>query len=456
MPAIKNDKPTVPRPVSPGVQRSLTQTRHRHVIAGCIMLAIVALSLSYVAVLRGSHAGVAAEELKAAQRPTDWDRLRLCSVVPEYDRTLKRVVVSLAQRDTELSLHHEILQRLPQYTEIILLVPERNLQAIRVELRDKSYQSRVHVVMYDSKPIEDARYYMLFRDKDKLVQIDNDSRTAVAQQGSTWAQDFFEVTMDPDGRPVLLTSVVHKYFCAQDAKSNLSVIRDNIYLERLESVGLQVQTLPLAFMGGNILIDKIGGRRIAFYGPDILRATKTISRALFGSEFSQLQISQTIKDVLNVDQVVTTGRDRLQPELMYHLDQAMLLLPGGVAAITNIVSENSDGLAEDEEVTEARIFLTGLRATLLGLGYRLIDIDTSVGNLLQCQHYVNAIPYVDAETGDRVILMPVFPSAQTDFDKGIINKNTAAFTSLGYNVIHVPTRADELRGGIHCLVNVVE
>lgn len=52
--------------------------------------------------------------------------------------------------------------------------------------------------------------------------------------------------------------------------------------------------------------------------------------------------------------------------------------------------------------------------------------------------------------------MPVFPDARTDLDRKLVERNAAAFESLGYRVVHVPTRADVLKGGIHCLVNVLE
>jgi hypothetical protein len=51
--------------------------------------------------------------------------------------------------------------------------------------------------------------------------------------------------------------------------------------------------------------------------------------------------------------------------------------------------------------------------------------------------------------------MPTF-SEQTDLAKKIVEKNIEAFESLGYRVITVSTKADEGKGGIHCLVNVLE
>ena len=85
----------------------------------------------------------------------------------------------------------------------------------------------------------------------------------------------------------------------------------------------------------------------------------------------------------------------------------------------------------------------------------MVNIDTSVDNILNHQYYVNAIPYVDAVTGKRTLLMPVFSKGKNQLDKELISKNTAAFESLGYKVVHVPTKADKINGGIHCLLNVL-
>ena len=85
-----------------------------------------------------------------------------------------------------------------------------------------------------------------------------------------------------------------------------------------------------------------------------------------------------------------------------------------------------------------------------------MNIDTSVRNLVNHQHYVNAIPYIDAETGQRTLLMPIFPSTQTHLEKELVKKNTAIFKSLGYQVVHIPTESYNINGVIHCLVNLLE
>ncbi len=38
----------------------------------------------------------------------------------------------------------------------------------------------------------------------------------------------------------------------------------------------------------------------------------------------------------------------------------------------------------------------------------------------------------------------------------LVKRNTATFESLGYRAVHVPPRAHEFQGGIHCLVYIIE
>ena len=385
-----------------------------------------------------------------------WDRLRRCSVLPEYERCMKKVLISLASRDVSLALHHELLCRLPAYAQIIVLLDQTNMEVVATELRQKVYRDRVELVSYEKEPQADGRFYFLFPEKDKLVEIATDRAHGPAATGSMWAQDLVEVTVARSGRPMLLVSDAHKHYRAVGGGSDVRVVRDNMYLGKLAQVGLEVQPIPVTFMGGNLLIDNLGDRRIALCGGDVLRTTRTSWRALRGKEISDGQIVEIIKNVLNVDEVVVVGRERVQPRLMYHLDQAMLLLPDGVVAVAHLVDEPSGLPGRSKEIEEVEEFLGQLRLTLSRLGYRLLDIDTSVRGVMECRHYVNAIPYIDAEDNQRTILLPVFPSSQTGFEEELVSKNTAALESLGYKVVQVPTRANELRGGIHCLVNVLE
>lgn len=376
------------------------------------------------------------------------------SLLPEYKRFMKKIVISLAIRDTTLGNHLELLKRLPDYSEIILLLPMNNLHAIKSELKDQPFKERVQLVPFPTNKKKETHFYFLFPERDKLVDSGSVDFT-IMPQGTLWAQDLFEVATKPDGRPLLLISDIHKWFNSYDNKL-LKVVNDNSYLDQLSSAGFEVKRLPLTFNGGNILIDELKGKRIVFCGGDVLRRTRTVWKSTRDLKSTDKQITGMLKEFLKADEIVVIGRAKEQPSLLFHLDQAMIILPNGVVGITRIVGKRPDDPSHSAEVKDVEMFLSLLRSILLGWGYRLVDIDTSTQNVLNHQYHVNAIPYIDAETGQRTLLMPVFPATQTQFERELVKRNIAAFESIGYEVVPVPTKAYKLNGGIHCLVNVLE
>lgn len=415
-------------------------------VVALITVAMMSILVGYLLFVQGKPVGPNSDSHKSSS----W------RCVPEYNRRLKRVVLSVAKGNSSIELQDSLLTALPAYTKIILLLPESSVELIRRDLEDKPYRSRVQLVTYPAASLKNSKVWILFRDKDKLVEADLTGSNVENYVGNTWGQDMFEVVENQTGRTILLRSCVHKYWFTAAADSAAHISPDNTYLDRLSTVGMEVRTLPLAFMGGNIFIDEVDGEQVAFCGSDVLKNTRTVARAIHDANPSDAKTEAVIRNALKVDKVILLGAEQSQPDQMYHLDQAMLLLPDKVAAVAKIVGGRPKASPQAEEIKEAERFLAALRSTLRSLGYRLIDVETSAQNVLRCQHYVNAIPYVDVETGQRTLLMPTYLSAQTDFDKSLISKNTAVFESLGYKVIHVPTRADELRGGIHCLLNVID
>lgn len=378
-------------------------------------------------------------------------------IIPEYDRTMKKVVISLGHKNTSLKLHTNIIKHFPDYTKIFILTPQPYLDLVNQEVQsDASLKGRTHIVPYETILLKETSFYFLFPEKEKLQHGDTANPEIPGLFGSSWAQDLFEVAHSPSGQTNLLISSVHKYYFSPKGKYDSQVRRDNTYIYNLSSPGMHVQTIPIAFMGGNILIDELNGKRIAFCGSDVLKRTKTVWRAVNGKTIFDEQIFTLIKNFLHVDKVVTLGSNAVQPSLMFHLDQAVLFLPGNIAGVAKIVNLGKDDTPIDNDILAAKKFLRKTRSRLAKLGYKIVDIKMSASGLLHYQHYANAIPYTDAATGERIILMPVFPSRQNEFDRKLIADNSRTLQEIGYKIIPVPTRANEINGGIHCLVNVLE
>ncbi len=380
------------------------------------------------------------------------DRFR---VVPEYERRMERVVVSVSDASVP-RYHEEILSCLPDYTKIDLMVPDSQLAAIKSWLQGKRYRDRIRLITHDPRYRRGARLYLLLPDEEQLLAVDTKDYRLGSQHGTLWAQDLFEVAVTPDNRTLLLTACVHKCFQSERHRRDGRVISDNAYLKCLNADGTEVRRLPLAFKGGNVLVDELAGKRIVFCGYDSVRSTRTAWHAFEDEDISDSKVAEMLATALNADETVIVGGPRPQPEMMYHLDQAMLPLGNGVVAVARVVGERPRLEPDASRIGQVRAFLAELRPILVDLGYTVCDMDATVTNVLKYQHYVNAIPYIDKRTGQKTVLVPAFPEAETEHDQQIVRKNKRTLESLGYVVVRVPTRACELTGGIHCLVNVLQ
>ncbi len=375
------------------------------------------------------------------------------NIVPEYNRQMKNIVISLDMKNVSLGLHSELLSLLPEYTEILVLLPNNSLEKIKDEIKYQPYMDRIKFIGFNTEHLENANVYLLFPEKDKFIS--GSPIDIVMPQGSLWAQDLFETAVNSEGHIMLLVSDLHKWFVSNNGKDPYQVISDNAYIGNMLSADMNVKRLPVTFKGGNILIDVLDDKRIAFCGGDLLRQTKTVWKSTRGKTLTDDEIIVMLKQHLNVDEVIVIGREKEQPSLMFHLDQAMTILPDKVALITNIVNDDKKGAIESDEIKDVKRFISSLRSTLENLGYRIVSIDTSTDNAINFQYYVNGIPFINKYTGQRVFYMPVFATSQTQVNKANINRNIAAIEKLKYEVIKVNTNADKIHGGIHCLFNVI-
>ncbi|KKK69662.1 hypothetical protein LCGC14_2931780, partial [marine sediment metagenome] len=171
------------------IRQDKGSTKRRYIWQITFVVALVTI----IAMIFGAAGYVLFVRHGTAETKSNVDKLASYRCIPEYDRRLKRVVLSLSKKDTTLDLQHSLLAALPEYTKIIMLLPESNIQQIRRDLLDKPYGGRVQCVTYQAVSLNNSRVWLLFRDKDKLVQVDVRESDTASYHGSTWAQDMFEV-----------------------------------------------------------------------------------------------------------------------------------------------------------------------------------------------------------------------------------------------------------------------
>lgn len=379
---------------------------------------------------------------------------------PEYKRTLEKVILTLAINTKDLSSHMDIIENLPDYTKVLMLTPKANMQFIKAALKKNKLDRKVKLIPFKTREIKDADLFVLTPRKKKMLH--KKSRDITLPRGTVWAQDLFEVAHSTNGTPSLLTPPIYKWFIQPKSKimaktssnTKASISSDNTFINNIRAANISLSRIPIAFKGGNILIDQFKGQRIAFCGSDIIRETKALFKKTGGTTPSRAEIRSRLKKYLRVDKVVIVGGKKKQPRKLFHLDQAMVLLPDGTAAVTRVFSATAAG-KNTKQINEIIKFLADLRGTLRSMGYKIRDMYVSVDDVLNYRYYVNGVPYMNSTTGAKEFLIPLFRGSKTGINSDIYQENINTLKALGYKVIPVPTKANDHHGGIHCMMNVV-
>jgi len=380
-------------------------------------------------------------------------------IIPEYDRAMEKIVISLPTKNSSvpalsLDSHFRVLQYIPDYTQIMIILPESRIQEVRTKLTKNSIQNKIILHPFKIRTLKNGHMYLIFAENDKLVDSGPMGNISIPK-GTVWAQDLFEPAKLSNGKSLLLVSDAYKMFYSDEGdnkKEAVNVQADNLFLNRLFSENIESMRTPFVFMGGNILVDQLNGIKIAFCGGDVLKDTQIVWQAYYEKLLKKEKFIEMVKKYLSVDKVYILGEKMPQPSYMFHLDQAMILLPDGAAGITNIIGKGS----KRKDIDEINNFLSEVKSLLKKLGYKLIEIDTSINGVLNHQFYINSIPYKDKTTGQKMLLMPVSIQKPTADEKNLINKNISAFKSLGYDVVTIPSESTDFNGGIHCLINVID
>lgn len=375
-------------------------------------------------------------------------------LIPEYRQTLKKVAFSLSVFDKSLKTHDKLLATLPKYSQICLLTPENIFESISEELESKPYAANTILIPYKTKDETWPKLSLYDKNENKFKFVT--APHLLLPQGTKWIRDSFKSLVNSKGESLLYSPIVNEGFYCTDENEIGNFVQDNIYLKQLSNFGMKVKYGSLFFEGGNIVVGEVGGERIAFVGNDTIKETGATKKYLPKIIVNRSALKPYLQDIFGVDDIVFVGfTNKLQPKKMFHLDQSMIFLDDGIVGVSRILGDNPESPKELEFINETKRFLLETRSLLISLGFDVYDINTTIRNVLDYEEYVNAIPYKNVETGQKELLMPVFRSNLTSYDKQIEDENIMLFESLGYHVIKVPVFSTALKGGIHCLVNVI-
>jgi agmatine/peptidylarginine deiminase len=371
-------------------------------------------------------------------------------VVPEYERHMRSVMFSLATNATSLSVQEPIINELPDYSEIDVLVPLERLKEVRQSIVGKAYEKRVKFFTFHTDNVNTQDLYMIFPEDKKLVHPLNLPGSPV---GTYWAQDLFEPEVDKNGHIRLIVPRVYRWFAGQKDNPN-KLLSDNSIVSEIHEKNIEIVRVPLVFRGGNLLEDSFNGSDIAFIGHDAILLTHLVDRSFDKYDPSDQEILKMLKKYLNVDEVIVIGSNNPQPEYMFHLDQAMIILDHGVAGVTKIVHKEDIAQADINKLEDVEEFLYDVREKLGKRGYKIVDIETSAYNVFHYQYVANSIPFINDISQHKDIIMPVYDDP-TPYKQEIYKHNLATFRSLGYDVHPINWTYEKFKGGPHCLVNVL-
>ncbi|WP_243546877.1 hypothetical protein [Pseudodesulfovibrio tunisiensis] len=210
--------------------------------------------------------------------------------------------------------------------------------------------------------------------------------------------------------------------------------------------------MPLAFDGGNVMFDRLNEKTVAFLGLDALTASEAIGQA-FGAPMDRNGLLKAFRNFFNVDEIHVAGTGMRQPEVMFHLDQAMTLLPGHRAAILTPEGPLPESETDQRKLAEVKDFLKQLRTLLDDLGYATVDLKTSVSAILGYR-FPNLAAYTDRDTGTPTVLFSAYADDSAQ-DKVFRKENRERLHALGFVTREVSTSASQNNGGIHCLYNTM-
>lgn len=376
---------------------------------------------------------------------------------PEYRQTAELVVASLSPKTRTLDHHEPVFRGLPTYSKILFLVPQSLRGEISRQIRERDLHHSIRLIDYDEEIRENADYYLLFPEKSKLVHVPASDGPPMAGQGSIWARDLFLAAKSGSGKPRLLVPDAHKWYVSHGNAASAKVVSDNRYLNRLATAQLDLERLPLIFQGGNILVDRSDGELTIFLGSNSIQSTKLLWKSMTDWQASESNIRDVFKEQFAADRLVVVGGDMLQPlSLMFHLDQAMLLLGSKRAAVTRIVGHEKYRHLYNDELRDVESFLEQVESTLKELDYGISYLDTSVRNISMHQLPVNSIVFHNRDSGEDTILFPRYKEAASEYDDVLFNRNRETLENLGFRVVPISTALERINGGIHCLVNIVK
>lgn len=371
--------------------------------------------------------------------------------VPEYERTLQGILIGVESNRGSLRRVVEALLVLPSYTKVTVVGSADTLSRLRTECAAAGVPNEIQGHLLPS-----------------------------GDTGDGWSQDWGEWVLYNGKRCVLVPM-----------EGDIPPVYAGKRNRRLAKIyGSRVILANHYFEGGNVAFDRYGDGMRVLTGTDTI--LKTISlEARRGTRIGPREVVARIRKQYGANDVLVLGPKKPDGTLLpqakkaFHIDLSFVLLHGQVAVCSRVPREVfPHGFLERGGMLHVQLSQNDLdgfiaqqrriEADLKANGYETVGLEHGTLDLKNGFSSVNAIPYVDADTGRRTVMFPVFQAYDgrdgeydyRDAARGPLayghlrGKGKAAFdlfNQLGYVPIPVPEYAiNTIAGGaIHCRTNVI-
>lgn len=381
--------------------------------------------------------------------------------IPEYRRNLKEVFIigstdlfnvrSVDSRNAngaEIN-YSALFNAMPEYTKIVVAVEKREAKEVEAILRSLGIKQTLEIRVVPNG----------------FVNLDY------------WAQDYFE-PIQQDGKSVIL---VPKYYPAQ---KNIAHTRRSAMVKEAFGVGA-VKNAGFYFQGGDICFDEVKGVTTMFIGNGTVGENVRLYNESFGERpISQPQMVKRIKKGVGGLPIMVMG-EYPSSSRFFHLDDSFVILDGQRVVIHEVDMRTEIDIPDLQNTIEPRYFKTHkmqgsfeneaenvaedlkyYERQFNKLGYNISKVSISKTDSLALRTSMNAVPFVDAETGQKKIIFPVYRREivrQHDFTKvvpysalgGKAKTAYGVFKDLGYEPSPVENFTYTKNGQDHCLVNVL-
>jgi len=346
--------------------------------------------------------------------------------IPEYDKTLGKVVFSFEGNDRA---QLEIIKELPKYSEIIIFVQETK---------------KILNMTAQRKTIPE-----IFKWLSTVLPEETMSRIRFLKANPDDVFGIYSRDMGIGTDSAFFVPFVRLEYGGNDKNPT------NRFAYNLAEAGVSVVKHPTVVTGGNVYFARnVRGEKIVFVGQNSITYTKDFFRQHM-IYYSEGKIKEIIRKTFDADRVIAMyqgAKGDPASDYLYHIDLAFAPLCDGKIALCQVVG----GATNNTKAKSYGILLEGYRRLLQDAGFEIVDIYTDVSHIENYQSYANLIVFIDRDSGEKKVLLPIYPDEKGEYSLTGLNKaNLETLVEHGYNVIPIKERAYDKFGNSRCLINQI-